>query len=56
MSNQYLHVGIFGDRSDNYDYLLVGTQEGEGYKLYFYDNLVGGSPKQEAIIVAEGNR
>lgn len=54
VSNQYLHVGIFGDRSDNYDYLLVGTQEGEGYKLYFYDNLVGGSPKQEAIIVAEG--
>lgn len=54
VSNQYLNVGISGDKSDNYDYLLVGTQTDDGYKLYFYDDLVGGSPKKEAAFVVEG--
>lgn len=39
LSNRY----FLGDKKSNFDYLIVGTQTGNTYKLYFY-NIVGGEP------------
>lgn len=45
VSNNYLNINFLGTLSpDNFNYLLVGTQKGDQYNLYFYDNLVGGIP------------
>ena len=48
LSNQFLKVGSFGVKTENYDALIVGTTEAEKYNLYIFDNMVGGAP-QEAV-------
>ena len=48
VSNQFLKVGSFGVKTENYDALIVGTTEAEKYNLYIFDNMVGGAP-QEAV-------
>ena len=49
MANSY----IAGSGDSDFDYLIVGTQQGNHYKLYMYDT-VGGAPTGNAIMVAEG--
>ena len=49
VSNQFI---AYSDNAD-FDYLLVGTQQGSTYKLYFYDT-VGGAPSGSPIAVAQG--
>lgn len=46
VGNQYYYT-------DDFNYLVVGTQNGDKYKLYFF-NLVGGAPDGEAVLTAEG--
>jgi hypothetical protein len=53
VTNQWLGLR-FGDKKFNYDNLIVGTQNGNSYKLWFFDNLVGGAPSGDAYHVAEG--
>ena len=53
VTNQWLALK-FGDKKFNYDNLIVGTQNGDKYKLYFYDNLVGGAPSTNAYHIATG--
>lgn len=49
VSNQYLNIGFMSNkRSENFNNLIIGTQNGNQYKLYFYDSLVGASPVREA--------
>jgi len=47
VSNQWLCL-VFGDKQYNYDHLIVGTQNGNEYKLWFFDGIVGGMPSGEA--------
>ena len=47
VSNQWLCL-VFGDKKYNYDHLIVGTQNGNEYKLWFFDGIVGGMPSGEA--------
>ncbi len=57
ISNNYLYVNTFGTLSpDNFNYLLVATQNGNKYNLYFYDELVGGIPisKPEKSVTGTG--
>lgn len=49
VSNQYLNTG-----SDKFDYLVVATQKGNEYKIYFYDELVGGVPISPTEKMATG--
>lgn len=46
VSNQYWNANFAS--SNNYDYLIVGTQEGANYHLYMY-NMIGGMPDGEPI-------
>lgn len=46
VSNQFLKVGSFGVKTENYDALIVGTTEAEKYNLYIFDNMVGGAPQE----------
>ena len=39
--------------TDTFDYLIVGTQSGDSYKLYFY-NTNGGAPVGEPVFTMEG--
>ncbi len=39
--------------TDTFDYLIVGTQSGDGYKLYFY-NTNGGAPVGTPVFTMEG--
>lgn len=48
VTNQWFWVAGFGDTSYNFDNLIVGAHSGNGYKLYFFDSLVGGVPTKEA--------
>lgn len=38
---------------NEFNYLVVGTQKGDHYKLYFF-KLVGGTPDGDAVLTAEG--
>lgn len=58
VSNQFLQVvnsGISQETAYDYDHLIVGTQQGGSYKLYFYDDVVGAMP-QKAVepVVGQG--
>ncbi len=46
VGNQYYYT-------DNFNYLVVGTQNGDHYKLYFF-KLVGGAADGKAVLTAEG--
>lgn len=55
VSNQFLQVENTWatDFSSDFDNLIVGTQQGDSYKLYFYDDVVGAMP-QKAVEPAVG--
>lgn len=53
VTNQWFWAA-FGDTSYNFDNLIVGAHDGNNYKLYFFNNLVGGIPTQEAYLTASG--
>ena len=53
VTNQWLCL-VFGDKQYNYDHLIVGSQNGNEYKLWFFDNIVGGMPSTEAYKTFEG--
>lgn len=53
VTNQWLTVK-FGDKGFNFDHLIVGTQTGGQYKLWFFDNLVGGEPSGDAFQTVTG--
>lgn len=53
VTNQWLSL-MFGDKHLNYDNLIVGTQNGNSYTLYFYNNLVGGVPTENAYRTTSG--
>ncbi len=56
VTNQWLALS-FGDTPRNYDNLIVGTQNGNNYTLYFFDKLTGGIPTEVAYrtITGTGN-
>lgn len=54
VTNQWLSL-MFGDKHLNYDNLIVGTQNGDNYTLYFYDNLVGGVPSEQPYQTTTGS-
>lgn len=54
ISNQWLRFGSSLGTTYNFDNLIVGTQTGSTYKLYFYDGLNGGLPVNAATKTAEG--
>lgn len=54
VTNSFLNLGGFGDQSENFSNLIVGTQKESTYKLYFYDNIVGGVPVGEPVRTIEG--
>ncbi len=56
ISNNYLNLYDFfgGPQEGSFDYLIVATRTGEGYKLYLYDELVGGIPTGKAKEIIEG--
>ena len=56
ISNNYLNRYDFLGRplAGNFNNLVVATRAGSGYKLYFYDKLVGGIPEGAAERVEEG--
>lgn len=55
VSNQFLNIGFMSNkRSENFNNLVVGTRDGNRYKIYFYDNLVGASPVKEAETIIQG--
>lgn len=56
ISNQYLNFSTIIDKSYNFDKFIVATQNGENYKLYFYDKSVmnGGAPIGEPTEQIEG--
>ena len=53
VTNQWLSL-VFGDKHLNYDNLIVGTQNGNSYTLYFYDKLTGGVPTEAAYRTVSG--
>lgn len=53
VSNQFLNVGAFGIKTENFDALIVGTTQAEKYNLYIFDNMVGGAP-QKAVKPYQG--
>jgi len=53
VTNQWLSL-MFGDKQLNYDNLIVGSQNGDTYKLWFFNNLVGGMPTVEAYRTVSG--
>ena len=38
---------------DDFNYLIVGTRQGDGYKVYLY-RLVGGAPQGDPVATAAG--
>lgn len=55
MSNNFLNCYDWtGPLDGNFNYLMVATRTDNGYKLYFYDKLVGGIPTGEAKQTIEG--
>ena len=56
ISNQWLHFATYITADYNIDYLVVGTQTGDTYKLYFYqeDQLNGGMPIKAPAKTATG--
>ncbi|MDE5612171.1 MAG: hypothetical protein K2I90_09170, partial [Odoribacter sp.] len=56
ISNNYLNRRDYRGNSldGNFNYLIVATRIGDGYKLYFYDKLIGGIPTGGAKEVIEG--
>lgn len=54
VTNQWLSL-MFGDKQLNYDNLIVGSQDGDTYKLWFFDDLVGGIPTVEAYRTVTGS-
>lgn len=55
VTNQYLNLEWM-DSSYNFDNFIVGTQNGDTYKLYFYEEeqMNGGQPITEPAYVVEG--
>ena len=53
VTNQWLSL-MFGDKFRNYDNLIVGTQNGNEYTLYFFDKLTGGTPTEAAYRTVSG--
>lgn len=53
VTNQWL-CDLDGGNVYDFDNLIVGTQEGNNYSLFFYDNLVGGVPTDAPYIKAKG--
>lgn len=47
-------LGFGSNPTTPFDYLVVGTQSGNQYKLYMYDSMVGGQPTVEAFNVITG--
>lgn len=56
ISNQWLYLGSSIGTEYNFDNLIVGTQNGDTYKLYFYqeNELNGGMPIKAATKTATG--
>lgn len=55
LSNQYWQEGLFGDPSNNFDDLVIVTQNGNDYKIYLYKTLIGGVPERnQAPEIIEG--
>lgn len=50
ISNQYFSIG---EEAEDFDYLVVGSQNGDQYKFYMYETL-GGQPNGEPVKVIEG--
>lgn len=48
VSNRY-----FTSSDSSFDYLVIGTQKGNAYKLYFY-NMIGGEPVGDAVFTISG--
>ena len=59
ISNQYVCImddwGMSVVEEQSVNYLIVATESGEGYKLYVYDNLVGGVPDSQPAEVVESS-
>lgn len=53
LTNQWLNFSSLST-DYNFDNLIVGTQTGDTYKLYFYDGLNGGMPINAATKTASG--
>lgn len=57
LSNQYYYVSDTESnkpyKEDEFDYLIVGSQQGNRYTLYMYETL-GGQPKGTPVRVVEG--
>lgn len=53
VSNHYWNATM-GDRRSNFDYLVVGTQSGNGYGVYMY-KMVGGLPDGTPVLSAHGS-
>ena len=51
IANQLLRISSASEQ--NFDYLVLATQKGDGYKLYFY-NTNGGAPVGRPLHVIEG--
>lgn len=51
VANQFWNVS--GCSDDKFNYLIVGTQSGDNYKLYFY-NINGGAPDGKPLMTKEG--
>lgn len=55
VSNPFLNIGFMSNkRSENFNNLVVGTQNDSRYKLYFYDGLVGASPVTATTRIVQG--
>lgn len=52
LSNQYWKD--LNDETRNFDYIIVGTQQGDVYKVYFY-NIIGGKPSGAPVYRIVGN-
>ena len=51
VANQFWNAS--GSSDDKFNYLIVGTQSGDNYKLYFY-NINGGAPDGKPLMTKEG--
>ena len=51
VANQFWNPAF--SSGDPFDYLIVGTQKGDAYKLYFY-NTNGGAPQGKPVMTMEG--
>lgn len=54
VSNQFIVPGMFGEITDDFDYLVIGTKSGNNeYHLYFYE-MVGGQPDGKPVLQTSG--